>query len=309
VSSLRFFVVAGPTAVGKSDFAVDVAERLGTEIVGADAFQIYEGFQILSGKPSAALQSRIRHHLIGTLPVKESCDAARYAAVASEKIHKLNQRGLTPIVVGGSGFYIAALLNPLPDLPPSDPDIRNDLGKQPLKALLSELQSSDPETFDRIDQHNRRRVERALEVIRMTGKPFSSYRASKIVQNTLPGMVLTRPRKQLHQRIEHRVRWMLENGAIQEVATVGELSSTAAQMIGVPEIRKLLRQEISSEECIQTVQAATRQYAKRQITWFKKQPFVQFDAEAPVAEAVEFFRRQERRWDEAGGAGEDPGRP
>jgi tRNA dimethylallyltransferase len=290
VNALRFFVLAGPTAVGKSEFAVEIAERLGTEIVGADAFQIYQGFQTLSGKPSSALQSRVRHHLIGTLPVTESCDAARYAALAAAEIQKLNQRGLAPILVGGSGFYIEALLNPLPDLPPSDPEVRRQLAGQALEALLLELQRSDLVTFDRIDQHNRRRVERALEVIRMTGKPFSAYRRSNPNEAKFRGLLLTRPREQLHNRIDQRVRWMLENGAIQEVASAGDLSPTAAEMIGVPEIREFLLEAISFEDCLQTIQAATRQYARRQLTWFKKQPFVPIDAETSIDDAVAFFR-------------------
>jgi tRNA dimethylallyltransferase len=293
VSALRFFVLAGPTAVGKSKFAVEIAERLRTEIVGADAFQIYEGFQILSGKPSTVLQARIKHHLIGVLPVMENCDAARYTELASKKIQELNQREVVPLLVGGSGFYIEALLNPLPELPGGDSDLRDQLANESLSSLLSELKERDPAAFEKIDQHNRRRVERAIEVIRLTGKPFSAFRRSNPTSGQIPGLVLTRLRTELHRRINERVQWMLENGAVQEVVSAGELSPTATQMIGVPEIRQFLRQEISLDECTQAMQAATRQYAKRQMTWFKKQPFVPFDAAAPVEEAVEFFKRHQ----------------
>ena len=292
VSALRFFVLAGPTAVGKSDFAVEIAEQLGTEIIGADAFQIYQGFQILSGKPPATLQERVRHHLIDVLPVADNCDAARYAILAGEEIAELNRRGLVPLVVGGSGFYINALVTPLPDQPGSDPDLRAQLSAEPLDSLLSELRDRDPVAFREIDRRNRRRVERAIEVIRLTGKPFSSHRRSTAAEHQFPGLVLTRSRADLHRRINERVLWMLENGAIEEVASASDLSLTAAQMIGVPEIRRLLAKEISLEECVRTMQAATRQYAKRQITWFKKQSFLPFDAEGSVQEAVEFFRRQ-----------------
>ncbi|MFZ0504263.1 MAG: tRNA dimethylallyltransferase, partial [Chthoniobacterales bacterium] len=201
-----------------------------------------------------------------------------------------NQRGLAPILVGGSGFYIEALLNPLPDLPPSDPELRRQLAGQPSESLLSELHRLDLETFNRIDQHNRRRVERAVEIIRLTGKPFSAYRRSNPAGAKFRGLLLTRPRQQLHHRIDQRVRWMLENGAIQEVASAGDLSPTAAQMIGVPEIREFLLEAISFEDCLQTIQAATRQYARRQITWFKKQPFVPIDAETSIDDAVAFLR-------------------
>jgi tRNA dimethylallyltransferase len=293
VSALRFFVLAGPTAVGKSEFAVEIAERLGTEIIGADAFQIYQGFEILSGKPSAVLQSRVKHHLIGVLPVMENCDAARYTELASKKIQELNQQEVVPLLVGGSGFYIEALLNPLPELPGGDSDLRDQLANESLSSLLSELKERDPAALEKIDQHNRRRVERAIEVIRLTGKPFSAFRRSNPASGQIPGLVLTRPRTELHRRINERVQRMLENGAVQEVASANELSSTAAQMIGIPEIRQFLRQEISLDECTQAMQTATRQYAKRQMTWFKKQPFVPFDAAGPVEEAVEFFKRQQ----------------
>jgi tRNA dimethylallyltransferase len=293
MSALRFFVLAGPTAVGKSEFAVEIAERLGTEIVGADAFQIYRGFQILSGKPSTVLKNRVKHHLIGVLPATENCDVARYAALAGQEILKLNRQGMIPLVVGGSGFYIETLVNPLAELPGGDPDLRVQLSAEPLDSLLSELKERDPEAFEEIDQRNRRRIERAVEIIRLTGKPFSAYRRSNRGKR-FPGLVLTRPRAELHRRINERVQWMLENGAIKEVASAANaLSKTAAQMIGVPEIQRLLAKEISLEECVRRIQAATRQYAKRQITWFKKQPFLSFDAEGSVHEAVEVFRRHE----------------
>lgn len=292
MSVLRFFILAGATAVGKSEFGVEIAEQLGTEIVGADAFQLYQGFQVLSGKPSSALQSRIRHHLISVLPASENCDAARFASLATEEIHKLNQQGLAPLVVGGSGFYIEALLNPLPDLPPGDLLLRSQLAKEPLESLLNELKCRDPEAFGEIDQQNRRRVERAVEVIRLTGKPFSTYRRPRINDSHLSGLVLARPKPELHQRIDQRTHWMLENGAIEEVAAAGELSVTARQMIGVSEISRFLNKEISLEECVQLIQTATRQYAKRQITWFKSKPFRTFPADGSALDAVRFYRER-----------------
>jgi tRNA dimethylallyltransferase len=292
MSPLRFFVLAGPTAVGKSEFAVEIAEQLGTEIVGADAFQLYQGFDVLSGKPSSVLQSRIRHHLISVLPASENCDAARFAALATEEIHKLNKQGLTPLVVGGSGFYIEVLLSPLPELPPGDPVLRSQLAKEPLESLLNELKCRDPEAFDGIDQQNRRRIERAIEVIRLTGKLFSTYRRPRINDSQVSALVLTRPKPDLHQRIDERARWMLENGAIEEVASAGELSMTARQMIGVSEISRFLSNEISLEECVQLIRAATRQYAKRQITWFKSKPFRTFPADGAALDAVRFYRER-----------------
>jgi tRNA dimethylallyltransferase len=292
MSVLRFFVLAGPTAVGKSDFAVEIAERMRTEIVGADAFQVYKGFEILSGKPSMALQARVKHHLIDVLSVTENCDAARFAALAEKEIGDLNQKGLVPLVVGGSGFYIDALLNPLPDLPPSDRLLRNQLTKEPLDSLLAELKRYDPLAFAEIDRQNRRRIERAIEVIRLTGKPFSVFRRPRTNDRKDSGLILSRPRPDLHLRIDQRVRWMLENGAIEEVASAGELSMTAQQMIGISEISRFLSKEIAFHECVQLIQAATRQYAKRQITWFNARPFRTFPAEGSAWDAAQFYHEK-----------------
>jgi tRNA dimethylallyltransferase len=286
----RFFVIAGPTAVGKSELAVEVAKRLETEIVGADAFQIYQGFDVLSGKPASALKRRVKHHLIGILPPKETCDAARYAALANEVIEDLNRQGLIPLVVGGSGFYIDSLLKPLPALPLADPDLRARLASEPVEALLLELQGTDPAAYATIDRRNRRRVQRAIEVIRSTGRPFSSFQRE--VTSDVPGLLLNRERSDLHTRVNERVRWMLNHGAIEEVATAPELSATASQMIGIRQIQQFLRRELSEEECIQLIQAATRHYAKRQITWFKRQGFSPFNAESSADDAADFFKRR-----------------
>jgi len=226
------------------------------------------------------------------LPVTENCDAARFAALAKKEIAEINQKGLTPLVVGGSGFYIEALLNPLPDLPPADPLLRSQLANEPVDSLLSELKRRDPVAFGEIDQQNRRRIERAIEVIRLTGRPFSAYRRPRISDSQFAGLVLSRPRPELHRRIDQRVRWMLKNGAIDEVGSSSELSVTARQMIGVSEIGRFLSNESSFDECVQLIQAATRQYAKRQITWFKTRPFTTFPAEGSASDAAQFYQEK-----------------
>jgi tRNA dimethylallyltransferase len=292
----RFLVIAGPTAVGKSELAVEVAERLETEIVGADAFQIYQGFDILSSKPSAALRSRVKHHLIDILPPTESCNAARYAALAAKIIKNLNCQGLIPLVVGGSGFYIDSLLRPLPGLPSVDSDLRTRLAGEPLASLLVELQDTDPVAYAAIDRRNRRRVQRAIEVIRTTGQRFSALQRE--LKSQAPGLLLNRERSDLHARINERVRWMLARGAIQEVASAPELSPTASRMIGISQIQQLLRKEISEEECAQLIQTATRQYAKRQTTWFKRTGFIPFNAEGSADDAADFFKKQLRRFNQ-----------
>src|ERR1700730_4683554 len=164
MGNLRYMVLAGPTAVGKTDLAIRIAENLQTEIVGADAFQIYQGLDLLTGKPTPSQLKVIRHHLIGVLPLTELCDAHKYALLARQTVTALNQRGITPLVVGGTGFYLQALQDGLPPLPPADLELRTELSRLSTEDLLRELSSRDKVALDRIDRSNRRRIVRALEV-------------------------------------------------------------------------------------------------------------------------------------------------
>jgi tRNA dimethylallyltransferase len=290
VARLQFQILAGLTAVGKSEFAVRLAEQLRTEIVGADAFQIYAGLDILSGKPSLQLRRQIPHHLVGVVPITETCDAARYAEMASERIRHLNARGIRPLVVGGTGFYLKALTHPLPKLPGADPAIRAELAGRSLASLLVELGTRDPICFQQIDRNNRRRVERALEVCRVTGQPFSTFKPSQPESTDVPALWLDRPRDELYTRIDQRVERMFVEGAVDEVQRITQISQTAAQMIGFAEIRDYLAGRCSRQACIEAIQLATRQYAKRQLTWLRRQNYLGFPASREPAEAAAFFR-------------------
>jgi tRNA dimethylallyltransferase len=290
VDPLQFFILAGPTAVGKSEMAVRLAEYVRTEIIGADAFQIYAGLDILSGKPSLGFRERVPHHLVGVLPLAQTCDAARYAELASEQIRCLNARGLRPLVVGGTGFYLSALTHPLPELPGADPAIRAELAGRSLTSLLAELEARDPICLRQIDRNNRRRIERALEVCRVTGRPFSAFKVSRQSRVNVPALLLERPREDLNRRIDHRVEKMLEDGAIEEVRATDQISQTAAQMIGFAEIKDYLAGRRSRKSCIEAIQLATRQYAKRQLTWFRRQNYLPFPASGELAEAAALFR-------------------
>jgi tRNA dimethylallyltransferase len=287
---LQFFILAGPTASGKSDFALRLATQLRTEIIGADAFQIYAGLDILSGKPSPQSRELVPHHLIGILPLTENCDAARYAEIASERIKLLNARGIRPLVVGGSGFYLKALTHPLPALPSADPAIRTEFGSRSMASLLAELEMQDPICFQQIDRHNRRRVERALEVCRLTGQPFSTFRSDPQREAAAPALVLERSRNELYERIDRRVETMLVEGAIAEVRQITGISQTAAQMIGFTEIRQYLAGHYSLTACAQAIQFATRRYAKRQLTWFRRQNYLPFPASRGPEEAAVILR-------------------
>jgi tRNA dimethylallyltransferase len=268
----HFFIIAGPTAVGKSDIAVAVAEQCNGEIIGADAFQIYQGLDILTAKPSPTLRTRVPHHLIGEIPLTQSFDVAQYLALAQARIAEIRARSRVPIVVGGTGMYLRALLRGLADLPVADAELRSQLEARPLADLQRQLTELDPEGVSRIDLKNPRRVIRALEVCLLTGRPFSSFREQWTGEASTPrGVVLTLDRETLHTRIEHRTQAMFDADVIDEVAQCGDLGPTASQVLGWREIRAHLRGEMSRAECIAAIAQATRQYAKRQMTWFRRE--------------------------------------
>ncbi len=279
------FYLLGPTASGKSELAVEVAERCGAEIVGADAFQIYAGLQQLTAQPDRELLARVPHHLIGQIPLTESFDVAQYAALARHRTEEIHARGKRVLVVGGTGLYVRALTHGIAALPPADVNLRAEFAALPLVELVGKLRDLDPKSAAGIDLKNPRRVIRALEVCVLTGRPFSSFREEwKTAPPGIRGVVLMRPREELHARIEHRTAAMFEHGVVEEIRAAGEVGSTAAQAIGLREIRAHLAGEISRDECIARITLATRQYAKRQLTWFRRETqFESIDAAASAA--------------------------
>lgn len=284
-------VLAGPTGVGKTDVAIRIAKRVHTEIVGADAFQIYQGLDILSGKPTPSQLLDVRHYLISALPLTESCDAHKYAILARRTIERLNQHGIFPLVVGGTGFYLRALERSLPELPAADIPLRTKLDKLSTAELLRELVDRDTLASTRIDQHNRRRIIRALEVCLLSGKPFSSFLEESALDPAIPRLVLERPRAILFERINRRVEEMFERGVILEVAAVEAVGPTASKAIGFSLIRSLLAGVIDAPSCKEAIQRQTRNYAKRQMTWFRHQPYEVVSAEAGVERAIELFQQ------------------
>ena len=283
----RAFFIVGPTATGKSELAADVAGEIGAEIVSADAFQIYRGLDLLTAKPDASTLAKAPHHLIGTAPLHEEMNAEKYRCAATRAIGEINSRGKLAMVVGGSGLYIKALTHGLAPLPEADPTLREQLNAMSLDELRSRLTQLDPEAGRTIDTKNRRRVVRALEICLLTGKPasevvaagadrglpkssaFAKATADKPIPAT--GVFVLRDREELYQRINQRVEAMFECGVIEEVRAAGLTGATASQMIGLREIRELLDGKISLLQCIAEIQQATRRYAKRQLTWFRRQ--------------------------------------
>jgi tRNA dimethylallyltransferase len=272
----HMFFIVGPTATGKSELAADVARGAGAEIVSADAFQIYRGLDLLTAKPEARPVAKAPHHLIGIVPLGEEMNAEKYRRDATRAIEEINSRGKPAIVVGGSGLYIKALTHGLAPLPESDPKLREKLNAMSLDNLRAQLVELDPEAAKKIDIKNRRRLVRALEICLITGKPASEVVAG--VGDSGPGLSIPptgvfvfRDRNELYERINQRVKAIFERGVIEEVRAAAMTSATASQMIGLREIRELFAGKKSLPQCIAEIQQATRRYAKRQLTWFRRQ--------------------------------------
>jgi tRNA dimethylallyltransferase len=282
------FFVVGPTATGKSEITAAVAAELGAEIVSADAFQIYRGLDLLTAKPDEAALAKAPHHLVGTASISDDMNAAKFRERALAVISEIHSRDKLAITVGGSGLYIKALTHGLSSEPAADPDLRERLNELSLEELRQKLVHLDADAVRKIDLRNRRRVVRALEICLLTGKPVSSQRtqwsdnvvAAAVSGGSLPmrtpaattrGVFVFRERDELYERINRRVEAMFENGVIEEVRMAGAMSETASKMIGLCEIRELLDGKMSILQCVAAIQQATRRYAKRQLTWFRRQ--------------------------------------
>jgi tRNA dimethylallyltransferase len=268
--------IAGPTAVGKSEIALALAEKMGGEIISVDSMQVYRGLDIGTAKPDAATQKRIPHHLIDICELTEPFDAAKFIILATKAVAEIQSRNKTPIFCGGTGLYFKAFLDGLGEAPAADPQLRAELEAMPFEKLLQELRERDLEAYDKIDKQNPRRVIRAVEVIRTTGKSFSSQRANWPMQpaasHTL--YLFTRAPYDLHRRINLRVDEMFQRGLVEETRELLKHglaeNRTAMQAIGYRQVVEHLRGELTLPKTIELVKSKTRQFAKRQLTWFRR---------------------------------------
>jgi tRNA dimethylallyltransferase len=272
--------VCGATASGKTAYALRMAEELGGEIVNGDAFQLFRGIEILSAAPSEDEKRGFPHHLFGVLEPGEHCDAGRYFEMAMPVISEIQSRGKTPIVVGGSGLYLKFLTHGPSPLPKGDEKMRAEMDVQTLEELLAELEAIDPVEAAQVNRGNKRYVSRSLEICRLTGEKVSELRdgwekKTQELEKSIRGVWLIRERSDLHQRIELRAKQMLSGGAIEEVVALAGLHGNWEKAIGVKEIRRFLLGEISREECEELIVFATRQYAKRQETWFRRENWLE----------------------------------
>ncbi len=296
--------LVGPSASGKSGVALELALFQGAEVVSVDSMQVYRGMDIGTAKPSAADQARVPHHLIDLTEVDTGFDAAAFRAAALPVIDGIIARGKTPLLCGGPGFYYAALLKGLGCAPAGSPALRAQLESATTDQLLEELRHCDPPAFQRVDRQNRRRVLRAVEVFRLTGRPFSEQRPSP----TAPAAVhpvgdqrmwrifgLLRSAEDLRARIEMRVKSMFDQGLLEEtrrlMAAGLEQNRTALQAIGYRQCVEHLRGERSLAATRELIQTRTRHLARRQMTWFRRQMRVTWLSVGQDEEATETATR------------------
>jgi len=271
--------VCGATASGKTGYALKLAQELGGEIVNGDAFQLFQGIEVLSAAPSEEEKGEIKHHLFGVLEAGENCDAGRYCEMAVPVISEIQSRGKVPVLVGGSGLYLKFLTHGPSPLPKGDEVMREEMEKRPLEDLLADLERIDPVEAAQVNRGNKRYVSRSLEICLLTGEKASELRdgweqKTRELDASLTGYWLLREREELHRRIAIRTKQMLDEGAIDEVADLDGVSGNWEKAIGVKEIRRLLSGEIPRAECEGLIVIATRQYAKRQETWFRREKWL-----------------------------------
>ena len=276
-------LIAGPTASGKTALSLKLAERLqgrqDCTIINADSAQVYAGLPILSAQPLPSEMERAPHRLFGYLDGDDSCSAARWAKDAKAEIAVAHADRRLPVLVGGTGLYMRTLLDGIAPIPEVDPDLRSAIRALPTEQAWMALLTEDPTIAAKLDSHDDSRVKRALEVIRSTGQSLTVWREKKeggiADQIDLRPVLLLPPREWLYARCDARFLAMVDDGAEQEVASLIErqLPSDAPIMraIGVPEISAMFAGEITREKAIILGQIATRQYAKRQYTWFRNQ--------------------------------------
>ncbi len=267
------FYICGATASGKSTLAIQIAKEYNGEIINADAYQIYQGLEVLSACPSAEEQAQVPHHLYSALPLTTELNANIYRTLAMPIIEEVQRRGKLPIVTGGSGMYLKFLTHGPSPIPASDPKVRAELEARPLDELLAELLQCDPEVLATFPPENKRYVVRALEIFRMTGQKASVLKSD---WDTLPspsprGILVSPTKEETLAAIATRTREMLDSGAVEEVRNLpaDEGVPTASKAIGVREIRAYLSGEMTRAECEERLNISTRQYAKRQRNWFR----------------------------------------
>ena len=286
--SAPLIIICGPTATGKSDLALEVAEKFNGEIINADSMQLYLGMDIGTAKLTMEERRGIPHHLLDILTVDQDASVAQYQGLARAAVDEIRERGKSAIIVGGTGLYIKSIIDEM-NFPETDPALRKRLEDEAellgTAELYSRLRVLDPEAAGAIEPANTRRIIRALEVIEVTGEPYSANLPSDTSLRYPDALHfgLAMERASLAPRIETRVHRMFEQGLVDEVRSLigqGLLKGTTAQRaIGYAQVISFINGDISFEQAIEETIVATRQYVRRQETWFKRDQRIQWIGE------------------------------
>lgn len=293
------YFLVGPTASGKTEVGLLVAEAVGAEIVSLDSMAVYRGMDIGTAKPTVEERARVPFHLVDILEATEEFSAADYVRLAHEAVAEIRSRGRRALFVGGTPMYLKRLLEGVFRGPRADWEFRRALRaraqEQGTEALHRELARVDPTAAQRIHPHDLRRIERALEVHHLTGRPISELQREN--RGALPGprriVGLRRGQQDLYRRIEERVERMWDRGLVEEVGRLAGagLSRSASQALGYREVLRHLDDELSPEEAKELTKRHTRQFAKRQLTWFRSLPDIHWVDVAPGERALEVSQR------------------
>ncbi len=273
-------VILGPTGVGKTDLSIKIAQRYNSEIISSDSRQMYREMRIGTAAPLAEQLETVKHHFIGNLSIYDYYNASKFEFEVIELLGKLHHHNDTALLVGGSTLYIDAVCKGIDDLPEIDQSIRNQLidlwNQEGTPALLALLENCDSEYYKIVDKNNPKRILKALEIYRMTGKPYSEFRTN--VRRDRPFKIitvgLTREREELYSRINQRVDMMISDGLVDEARIFHAINEKKAlnslNTVGYKELFGFFSGEYSQEEAIRLIKRNSRRYAKRQLTWFKR---------------------------------------
>ncbi len=273
----KLIVIAGPTAVGKTSYAIKLAQEYNTEIISTDSRQFYRELQIGTAAPTEEELNAAPHHFIGNLSIHNYYNVSIYEKEAIKKIEELFKTHDTVIAVGGSGLYIDALCYGIDNLPDAEPKLRQEIkdkfAKYGIEYLQDEVRRLDPDYFAKADIYNHKRLQRALEVCIQTGKTYSSQRTEKKIKRNfkIEKIVMNMPREILYDRINKRVDIMVKDGLIEEVkGLIPNKDLNALNTVGYKELFQYFDNMISLEQAITDIKTHSRRYAKRQLTWFKR---------------------------------------
>ena len=294
------YVIAGPTATGKSDLSISLSKKISGAVINSDSMQVYENLEILTARPTLSEMKNINHHLYGFVDGRERYNVERWCNDATEIIKKTSAKNLTPILVGGTGLYINTLINGLVDLPSIPESIKiesekilQEFGKD---FLINQIKNVDPESLNEINHNDTVRLRRIWEVFESTGKKFSEWKLNKnkkfITDYKFKILLFLPDREKNYQVVNSRFVKMMKSGAVEEIKKLLELNLNDSLPVmrahGVPEIKKYLANESTLEECINKGQQVTRNYVKRQHTWWNSsnleifQKFDKFPSEIDI---------------------------